>query len=504
MLLIKRSCQKLVRQKGKITIIVAVASFLVAAVVSLMPAILIGKKQIATTSAGTPRCKTQDVEKMEGSTCKNRGEWCVVCVERQGPCPSDSGMAFPFQCVEKNGGLVWQNQNRLGECNTTCAVSPTPGSGASPPVNKPPAPSSSPVGNSCFTLSVNFEARPPDLSKGESGAAAFYAWVTFNSQTAGDVKLDFNNQHLAGWNGFAGGSFTYSPQWTQPYTHSREAAIAALEKGRSFNVEYTGWLRNCDPQTATIRCNLKVDNKGVASVSGGGCSCSNCGQTQPVAVEAPTPTLKPITPIISRGQKRPAPTPTLRPKTSIIKPRQNKLISTPRPTTTEKTWETFCWPDITICRTMCGGPETCEVCKEGFSNIRKWQCKSTVTPTNLSATPSPSPSPIPSLPVQQELPEDDRIITIINGSAASVDVDSVGMRHSNSRKIIYKRVKITLAQNETHTVDFSNEESLKCNDITANRVYAQVTYKNLTGDFRSTPEVGKRCGGDVTFIIKIP
>jgi hypothetical protein len=452
MLLIKRSCQKLVRQKGKITIIVAVASFLVAAVVSLMPAILIGKKQIATTSAGTPMCKSQNKTQMEGATCKNYGEWCLVCVGGQGPCPSDSGVALPFKCVSDNGGLVWQNQNLSGECNTTCAVSPTPGGGASPPVNKPPAPSSSPVGNSCFTLSVNFEARPPDSSKGESGAAAFYAWVTFNSQTAGDVKLDFNNQHLAGWNGFAGGSFTYSPQWTQPYTHSREAAIAALEKGRSFNVEYTGWLRNCDPQTATIRCNLKVDNKGVASVSGGGCSCSNCGQAQPPTTKTPTSTLKPITP----WPLNKTPTSTLKPTTTV----------------TVRTRRTSDRPGIT------GTP---------------------------SATPSPSPSPIPSLPVQQELPEDGRIVTIINNKPASVYVSAVGMRHSNSFKIIWKDVKITLAQNEHLTVDFSNEESLKCNDITANRVYAQVMYENPnTGNFRFTPEVGKGCGGDVIFIINIP
>ncbi len=204
------------------------------------------------------------------------------------------------------------------------------------------------IDNGCFSLKVEFDVHDYQGGKG------FYAWVTFNSKTAGDVQLlgkgmyaaGYDN-HLAGWNGFAGGTFTYGPDRTQGWAPGSYVPAVKLKKdGQVVNLSYTGYLRNCNPQSITINCELGVTESGQPYVKGKGCGCrEGCGAEKPSApTKSPsvpksnfpastvkTPTLTP-TPHSKEGSKSPSVTnkPTLT-LSETVTPNET-LTLTPVPT----------------------------------------------------------------------------------------------------------------------------------------------------------------------------
>lgn len=127
---------------------------------------------------------------------------------------------------------------------------------------------------SCFNISADIEAR------NEGSKKAFYVWVNFDSSQGGDVELLYNGIHVAGWNKFDGGRYTYGPNYTQPFTKgSGEAGIAALpaDNGtREINFVYEGWHNGCSPQTQKLNCTVGVNADGFPFLSGdAGCNAKN-------------------------------------------------------------------------------------------------------------------------------------------------------------------------------------------------------------------------------------
>ncbi len=214
----------------------------------------------------------------------NRGNWCYYfgnnsshakCLRRDSSCDNGS-------CL---GG---------GETPPTATPVPPPGNGGS----------GSEVSNGCFSLKAEFEVQD------YQGAKGFYAWVTFNSSTAGDVELlgqgVGNNSHLAGWNAFGGGNFTYDPNWTQSLASGSYMPAVKLSNNSSVQISYTGYLRNCNPQDITISCTLGIDGSGNAYVQGNGCSCKN-GSCSTGGPPTPTPIPRPTNTPVPRATATPIP-----------------------------------------------------------------------------------------------------------------------------------------------------------------------------------------------------
>jgi len=170
--------------------------------------------------------------------------------------------------------------------------------------------------SACFSMTAEFEVRQFENRK------SFYAWVKFISQRGGNIKLEYNGIHVAGWNRFLGGTFTYSPQWTQPHSPGNEAGIASLINGQSMPFTYRGIHSGCNPQDFILNCSIGVDQMGNPSVSGNGCICRNCHLMTfiPSLTPTPTPTPTPTQNLTLNNRQAPTPTPTPTPTSTPTPP----------------------------------------------------------------------------------------------------------------------------------------------------------------------------------------
>lgn len=293
-------------KKGEVSTFLTVGALIIVGAATLISNVFLTKKQTAKTKA-EENCQSLSEKRTGGSPARVKpgtdkkditGACNLACCQFHGQCPNNQKCEIPngycqsgFSCNPATSmkqtcvgnQCVWQPCNG-DDCQRNTCTSHEQCIGQNPP---PPGGSSrgDRISNGCFSLSADFEVR----SEGEK--KAFYAWVTFQSQKAGDVKLEYNGIHLAGWSRFNGGTYTYSPQWTQPYTHDHEAGIAALAKGETLPFSYRGMHSGCSPQDITLNCSLAYNNNGSTSVSGAGCSCRNCQ-----IIQTPTPTPRPNTP----------------------------------------------------------------------------------------------------------------------------------------------------------------------------------------------------------------
>ena len=318
-------------KKGEIATIITLGSLVVLGVVSLVSSVFLKKTSPIKTKA------SEDCNQMANRSCVNyppppppvvrgqnkqdsTGACNPACCECNEQCPNGQKCDIPngycksgFSCNPAtgkkltcvSGQCVWQ-ACQGEDCNkNTCTSHSDCQPQSSPPASPPPGGGGGGgggrgVGNSCFNIKAEFEVRP------EGDKKAFYSWVTFVSNKGGDIKLDYNGIHVAGWNNFDGGTFTYGPQWTQPHTHEGEAGIAGFSGKSHMPFTYTGIHTGCQPQDITLSCAVGINNQG-PYVSGEGCSCRNCQQYQP-----PPPT---------RGGQPPPPQATV--------PRQATSASTP-------------------------------------------------------------------------------------------------------------------------------------------------------------------------------
>lgn len=217
-------------------------------------------------NGGNPVCNEEEIKKgnpanpidawllMNNNRCQTNeqcgnGLWCYFfngnqknsyCLSRDPNCDNGS-------CWQSNSNI---QQNKTNNINASNNISE--------------------INNGCFSLKAEFEVRNANDKK------AFYSWITFQSEKGGDVKLEYNKSHVAGWNKFPGGVFSYSPQWTQPYVHDSEHAVATLSKGQTLSFDYTGMHSGCTPQSISLSCYIGYNNNGSVFVNGLGCSCKNC------------------------------------------------------------------------------------------------------------------------------------------------------------------------------------------------------------------------------------
>ncbi len=270
-------------KKGEIVSFLAIGAMLFTMAISFATNFFMQDNKSSKIKAQirTPKCM---IDNPQNQSCRAEGSWCIVCTGNRGPCNTDAGVGLPFQCQSGK----WNLTNNLGECNVTCAIqefgqnqtnhSSRDDRSNQTNINSNPntalSGSLTSVDNGCFSIRAEFEVRERD-----SGKKSFYSWVTFQSDKGGDVKLDYNGIHVAGWNLFKGGSFTYSPQWTQPHTHEHEAGIASLMKGQEMSFNYRGMHSGCIPQDVFLNCSIGYRNDGSTFVSGQGCSCRNCQPT---------------------------------------------------------------------------------------------------------------------------------------------------------------------------------------------------------------------------------
>ena len=347
--------------RGEIATVLAVGALVILGAASLVNSLFINKRQTVKTKAqGLYTCYKggQPVEQCQSfDKCDVDGRCNPACCKVDSQCPNGQKCDIPngycvsgkscnpqtskkLTCV--SGQCVWQPCSG-NDCNVNTCTSHAQ---CQNQVNPTPTPVSGGGGQTqagCFYLTADLEVR------NEGAKKAFYAWVTFYSQRGGDIKLEYNGIHVAGWNRFSGGSFTYSPQWTQPFTHDYESGIAALNPGQTMPFTYRGMHSGCSPQDFTLSCSIKVDGAGNPSVSGSGCRCRNCGQQQSPQVPTPSPTptftplptsvpyfISPLTPIPTPtplptrmppgAYSNPTPTPTPTPIPTLTP------ISTPTPT----------------------------------------------------------------------------------------------------------------------------------------------------------------------------
>jgi hypothetical protein len=277
------------KQIGEIATILVVGSLILASIISFSSSLLFTNRQSNKAKATdiTYKCRTDSVD------------WvCIRDNHKADQQAKDAFCGFYASLITENGNNYvavinkWREEHEknmgynTGDCGRdveqpTSAPIPTGGGG-----------------DGCFYISADFEVRD------EGDKKAFYAWVTFNSQRGGDIKLEYNGINVAGWNRFGGGSYTYSPQWTQPHTHDYDSGIAALTKGQEMSFTYRGMHSGCSPQDVTITCSIGYRSDGSTYVAGQNCSCRNC---QTVQIPTLTPTRSLTLP--PRTTNIPTPTP---------------------------------------------------------------------------------------------------------------------------------------------------------------------------------------------------
>lgn|GEM_PF-3229616 len=308
-------------QRGEVLTLLTIGTVVVLSLATITSSIFLGKNNKQTIKSKAeekvwPKCAAGVSDK---STCSvnDYGKWCYICSPNTEPaCQSQSllnaTIGAPFLCDKIGSGYQWVKKND-GECTKSCyegVVSAASGGQSSPAAAgtaSSPTSGGGTQNNGCFRLSAEIEPRE------ENGKVAFYAWVSFESSTAGDVELLENGNHVAGWNAFGGGRFTYDPHWTQHWPPPGNwAAVSAPDKGQTVMINYEGFVRNCNPQSQTITCTLEALANGQGKVSGTGCNCkggsANCiGPGGAAAAAAPAaPTTAPAAPAAAAGQTTPA------------------------------------------------------------------------------------------------------------------------------------------------------------------------------------------------------
>jgi hypothetical protein len=327
------------KNSGEIATLVAIGSLIVLGISTLLTSKILDYRSTSNTRA-EKNC--QSIE--ENQSCTNEGEWCGKCTGNRGPCNADAGVGLPFKCVaDGSGNLVWKNQNQYGECMQKCVVEG--GEGTQAPSGEPGVP---PGGGGegtgqgspgCFHLGVE-----SSVNSSGSGAEFNFTAKFYSDGGDGDIRLEKNGTHVAGWNGWNKGvndPFVYSPQYTgSPIT---------VAKGSSSSVTYTGFVANsaaCPNNSSSVTCNLSVSSSGQASSSCGGSAGPGQPSESPNVTVTPEPpeTTTPATTIEPDKTITPEPPETTTPATTIepdktITPEETKM---PQPETCkEKTWTVF-------------------------------------------------------------------------------------------------------------------------------------------------------------------
>lgn len=273
-------------QKGEIVTILTVGTVIVLSAITLVSSILLPKnKQTTASKAEDPTiCSTPNkpIDYCIREECDTAiSKWVMIekfcnnekkIIEKAGSATNRSCSQAGKQCC--GGGTTSCNlsttSNSTQTTNTTNTANQTNSQGKS---------------NGCFSMKAEFE------QKLENNKVAFYSWVTFEGNIVGDFQLEGQGvgpvNHLAGWNG-PGSRWVYDPNWTQSWAPGSWIAVATLDKSKSMNLSYTGYYKNCNPQSQTVNCTLTANANGMGTVSGDGCSCKNCAATVvPTATTAP-------------------------------------------------------------------------------------------------------------------------------------------------------------------------------------------------------------------------
>jgi len=352
-------------KKGEVATILTIATVVFLGVATLASSLFLNRNQKQTLKSKA----AEPISQSCGGSCSVPNAYCVTCMnpkEKQS-CAADAGVGLVYRC--QNGNWKFDPANGIGypECRTECkpSESATSGqSGSSSGQNQ----ANNAADNGCFKLSADFEVK--DDTRGK----AFFARVKIASQKGGDVQLEGSgagpDNHLAGWNSFGGGTYTYDPAWTQSWAGGSQVAAATFDKNRTVNVSYTGYLCSCNPQSQTVNCALTVDGSGKASVSGAGCNCtSGCGSSGSSPTQAPTA----------------APTTTAR------------ISSTPTPIPTAADQNNLC-KGKTNGQKITDAAGQCYICVSATAGVIPQKCPApTQAPTAAPTKPNPTPTltPVP-------------------------------------------------------------------------------------------------------------
>jgi len=369
--------------KGEITTILAVGALVFLGISTLVSSLLVKNKQTVKTRASSGDKAVASLTCIKRAANNNSyvffrradvGAVCDLTDIKKGP-QNDAWKVGKENCT-LNGGCAagdWCYYFDSVQANSRCLRrEPSCDNGAC--INADAGGKDGFVDNGCFKLKTEFTV------KNEGSRKAFYSWVVFDSQTAGDVQLlgqgtGDKGDHLAGWNGFAGGSYVYGPEWTQNWSPGNSTAVVGLEKGQGANLRYTGYLRNCNPQSVSVACSLGVTADGQAYVEGDGCGCKD----NSCVIGKPTPT-----PIPERNN----PTPTPVPSRAVPSP------TLPIPTPVRKG---TCNPDKDKPTPCSNGALFHTVCKKFYDGAvwGSWQTEKCLLPTGSVSPSSPPPTLAP-------------------------------------------------------------------------------------------------------------
>lgn len=230
-----------------------------------------------TTGGGSNGCRTLTIEgTLWEADCSKSCSSNANCPKRTSgdTNPDTSNWCYMFS----NGSYcLMRNQSGGGGGGTGATATPPPG--ATPT-------SGATVAGGCFTLGADVNRSQ------ENGQYKFDVSVKFISLGGdGDVKLDRDGRHVAGWNGWNKNVkpvFTYGPEWTGGTITN------------SGNVNYVGTVANsaaCPNVQSSMSCSFNVND---GSCSCGGASCSSTTPTTPtLTIARVNPTATPRVTITS-------------------------------------------------------------------------------------------------------------------------------------------------------------------------------------------------------------
>lgn len=186
------------------------------------------QQQGGTGSCGSGKCKEKD------SSCQNTGQYSET---------------NPFGGAQCQGvGVIERYADAQGSCQyklVSCG-----GNSTSPTNPNPVNPNQNTTAAGCFSIAG-------DVEKVQDGK--FNVSIRFVSEGGdGDVKLEKDGAHVAGWNGWnknAKSTYTYSSQWT--------GSPINVSQGQTVSVTYTGTVANssaCPNVSRNITCSFNYSS----------------------------------------------------------------------------------------------------------------------------------------------------------------------------------------------------------------------------------------------------
>lgn len=186
------------------------------------------QQQGGTSSCGSGKCKEKD------SSCQNTGQY------------SENNPFGGAQC--QGVGVIERYADAQGSCQyklVSCG-----GNSTNPTNPNPVNPNQNTTAAGCFSIAG-------DVEKVQDGK--FNVSIRFVSVGGdGDVKLEKDGAHVAGWNGWnknAKSTYTYSSQWT--------GSPINVSQGQTVSVTYTGTVANssaCPNVSRNITCSFNYSS----------------------------------------------------------------------------------------------------------------------------------------------------------------------------------------------------------------------------------------------------